>query len=86
MISSDPVPSNPQLERATINGRIAKWLDAQHQYTDIAQRVGQRHAPHAVAALAATGHIRPTPHPTPRPGAAGAAGAAGAVSVGPAAA
>ena len=44
---------------------------------DIAQRAGQRPAPYVVAVLAATGHIhtRPTPHPTPRRGAAGEAGA-----------
>ena len=47
---------------------------------DIAQRAGQRPAPHVVAALAATDHThtRPTPHPTPRRGAAGAVGAASA--------
>lgn len=50
---------------------------------DIAQRAGQRPAPYVVAALAATGHIRPTPHSAPRRGVAGAAGAA---SAGPAAA
>ena len=50
---------------------------------DIAQRAEQRPAPYVVAALAATGLIRPTPHPTPRLGAAGAVEAA---SVGPAAA
>ncbi|WP_255251822.1 hypothetical protein [Nitrosomonas ureae] len=47
----------------------------------IAQRAGKRPAPYVVAALAATGHTRPTLHPTPRLGAAGAVGAA---SVGPA--
>lgn len=50
---------------------------------DIAQRAGQRPAPHVVAALAATGHIRPTPRPTPRRGAAEVAGAAGAARAGP---
>lgn len=55
------------------------WLDAQHQYAAIAQRAVERPALYVVAviaAMAATVHIRPTPHPTPRRGAATAAEAA----------
>ena len=62
----------------------ATCLDAQHQYMAIAPRALQRLAPHVMAVLAATGHIRMTLiriHPTPR---RRAPAAAGAVVAGPA--
>ena len=63
--------------RAIANGRITTWLDAQHQYTAIAQRAVQRPALHAVAAMAATAATgRTRPRPTPRRGAAAAGPAA----------
>lgn len=49
------------------------WQDAQHQYMDIVQLVGQQPAPHVVGAIAATVHTPPTPRPTPCRGAALAA-------------
>lgn len=60
--------SRPLLERAIANRRNTTWLDVQHQYLVIAQRVPQRPALHALAAMAAvavtaaTGrtHRRPT--------------------------
>ena len=73
----------PLLEKAITNGRVTTWLDAQHQYTAIAQRAVERPALHAVAAMAATA-VGPTrTRPSPRQG---AAGQAGAVSLGPVAA
>ena len=60
------------------NGRTTTWLDAQHQYTAIAQRAVQRPALHAVVAIAATAVTVATDQvrtrPTPRREAAGADG------------
>ncbi len=57
----------PNPENVDTNGRLAKWLDALHRYTAIAQRVGEQLALLAVvvvAVTAATGRTRhrPTPH------------------------
>ena len=69
----------PPLERVNTNRRITTWLDAQHQYTVIAQRAVERPALYAVAVtavMAATGRTRT--RLTLRNGAASAAGPAAA--------
>lgn len=62
--------------RAVNGKRTTTWLDAQHQYTAIAQQPQRRDAPHAVGAMAATvaataaiAHTHPRPI-THRPGSA----------------
>lgn len=68
-------------ERAIIyTERITRWLDAQHQYTVIAQRAGQQLAPHVAVAMGLIDHIHIRLHLTRRLGAAAVAGAAGAAS------
>lgn len=57
-------------EKLITNGRIATWLDAQHQYGVIARRQQRRTALHVVVALAAIVRTRPTSLLTPRLGAA----------------
>lgn len=65
----------PLLERINANRRITTWLDAQHQYTAIAQRADERPALHAVAVIAAmAATVLTRTRPTLRHGAVSAAG------------